>query len=85
MNLLTCLSGFNIIFFFIFWGTDRGVVGFPSSLVFNFFFPVQIPLRYVFNMSICLNLPYQVGIYQFFFNIEKFLRKNEIKRKCLAV
>lgn len=47
---------FQYNFFFIFWGTDRGVVGFPSSLVL-FSFPVQIPLRYVFNIVSCLNLP----------------------------
>lgn len=54
MNLLTCLGGFTTFFFLIFWGRDRGVVGFPSSLVFNFFFPAQIPLRYVFNIVNCL-------------------------------
>lgn len=53
LNLLICLSGFNIISFFIFWGTDRGVVGFLYSLVL-FSFPVQIPLRYVFNIFSCL-------------------------------
>lgn len=53
MNILTCLSGFNTLFFFFFSFTGVGFVGFPSSL-FLFSFPVQIPLRYVFNIVSCL-------------------------------
>lgn len=37
LNILTCLSGFNTLFFFFFSFTGVGFVGFPSSLVFVFF------------------------------------------------
>lgn len=60
------------LFFFLFFSfTGVGFVGFPSSLVL-FSFPVQIPLRYVFNMSIVLST-----LCTIFSSIEKILRKNK--------
>lgn len=62
---------FQYSFFLFFSFTGVGFVGFPSSLVL-FSFPVQIPLRYVFNMSIVLST-----LCTIFSSIEKILRKNK--------
>lgn len=70
---------FQYNFFFIFWGTDRGLL---VSLLLLFFFQFRYPLDMYLILSVVLStLPYVL----FFSNIEKVTRKNEIKRKCAAV
>lgn len=69
-------------FFFFFFGGDMGLLVSLLLLFYFFFFPVQIPLRYVFNIVSCL---IYLTLCTIFSNIEKVIRKNEIKRKCAAV
>lgn len=69
---------YSFFLFFFFSFTGVGFVSFPSSLVL-FSFPVQIPLRYVFNMSIVLI--HRRYLYHCFFQYEVSFKEKGIKRR----
>lgn len=84
MNLPNLPEWFQYNFFFIFWGTDRGVVGFPSSLVV--FFQFRYPLDMYLILSVVLIYrKYLPNLFQYRVSFkEKKKKKKEKKEKKIS-